>query len=370
MRYFSTLITLFFAIHLVTAAFADDAVTIKIGWTGPLTGNSAVLGIDSVQAARIAVDEANSHGGINGRQIELLVEDDQYDTAKAVTAYNKVVAQGAIAVLSSTYGGVFATAERAGKDKVVVINPLDCNNDIARLTENTFCIATESESIGRVLSEDIVKNKLDPVAVIYDEKNPFMVLVQGVIEKNHNTEPNYYFAGVNQETADYKSLLLRIKSRGAHSIVFLGHDPMGQAMREARALGISAQFYTVGTITSPGYQKLAGDSANGTLVAYWEAPRSNEFENFIKQFQAKVGRPPILELATIPTYDATNILILAIKAAPLVSGRPEISAMKTGLYNLKDYAGLSGKISMDPDGAVRTIRETIYKFDSGKLSLL
>jgi len=310
------------------------------------------------------MDETNAQGGIAGRKVQLLVEDDQYDTTKSISAYHKLVSEGAVAIISSTYGSVFATADLAVKDNVIVIDPLDCNNEIAKLAENTFCIATESESIGRSISQDISQKGFEQVGVIYDEKNPFMVLVQSVIQKEH---PNSVIVGLDQGNADFKATLTRLKAKDIRALVLLGHDPMGEAMREARNLGIKAQFYTVGTITSPGYQKLAGDSANGTLVAYWEAVHSSAYQSFLDKFQKKVGRPPILELATIPTYDSTKILMDALRVA-VAGGKPiDIAAAKRYFYTLKDYPGLSGTITMDPDGAVRTIREAIYAYKSGKL---
>ena len=343
----------------VLFARTASAESIKIGWMGPLTGNSAVLGIDSVKAAQIAIDQANAASG-NQRRFELLVEDDHYDTAKAVSAYTKLVAQGAIAIIASTYGGVFATANRAVKDGVVVIDPLDCNDEIAKLADNTFCIATQSESVGRAISHDIESKALSPVGIIYDEKNPFMTLVANVVSQTNVDVA--YSSGIDQSVSDFKTELLRAKSKNVRALVLLGHDPMGKAMQQGRALGINAQFYTIGTITSPGYQQLAGASANGALVAYWEAPRGEAFEAFLNTFTQKVGRPPILELATIPTYDTAKILTKALR-----DKEPTTEQLKEFLSKLKEYPGLSGTITMDKDGAVRTIHEVIYTFNDGKL---
>jgi branched-chain amino acid transport system substrate-binding protein len=368
---------LFFLFLLTGCLFAsaDSAnaqQTIKIGWTGPLTGNSAVLGVDSVQAVRLAIDEANTKGGIRGQKLELLVEDDQYDTAKAVSAYSKLVSQGARAIIASTYGGVVATADRAVKDEVVIINPLDCNNKIAALSGNTFCIATESESVARAIGGDIRKTDLTPVLTLFDEKNPFMELVQETLKQSLSESSKSLFIGLDMAAPDFRSVLLKAKSLGIKSIVFLGHDPMGQAMREARSLGINAQFYTVGTITSPGFQSLADKAADGTKVAYWEAPRGPALSTFLKDFEAKAGRPPILELATIPSYDAAKVLLLAITQATLRSKTTMkgefVRLLKESLYGVKDFSGLSGAISMDADGAVRSIKEAMYTYNGGKLT--
>lgn len=350
------------------AVFPALADSIKIGWTGPLTGNSAVLGVDSLPAVQIAVDEVNTKGGIQGRKVELLAEDDQYDTAKAVSAYSKLAAQGVVAIITSTYGAVFATAQRAVHDDIVIIDPLDCNNDIAALPENTFCLATESESVGRAIFQDISNKKLQAVLVIYDEKNPFMVLVQEVLSGALDPEVKPRFVGIDQDRADFKTVLASAKAKELAAIVFLGHDPMGQAMREARALGIKAQFYTVGTITSPGFQKLAGEAAKGALVAYWQAPPSAALERFLERFKAKTGRQPALELASIPSYDAAAVLLAAMQKSPLVNGRLPVGALKRHLYAMTDYQGLSGTITVDSDGAVRTIQETIYRFEAGRLT--
>ena len=360
------------ALILLTGTIANAEVNeIKIGWTGPLSGNSAVLGIDSVQAAQIAVDEINETGGISGHKIKLVPEDDQYDTAKALTAYNKLVNLEKVkAILMSTYGGVFATANKATQDGVVIIDPLDCNNAIAKLAENTFCIATESESIGRIIAEDISNKRFSSIGVVYDESNPFMVLVNESLKYRLKElgVSNIHDQGVSRDTTDFKSILVKFKKQGVNALVLFGHDPMGGAMKQARGIRIDSQFYTVGTITSPGYQNLAGESANGSLVAYWEAPKTEKYKEFIKKFSQKVGRPPILELATIPSYDSMSLLLAALSNAAVSDSAIDINVVRENLLKTKDYFGLSGSLTMDPDGAVRTIREKIYKYENGKLN--
>ena len=143
---------------------------------------------------------------------------------------------------------------------------------------------------------------------------------------------------------------------------------MGSAMAQARALGNHAQFYTVGTITSPGFQALAGAAAENTRVAYWEAPRSPEYQAFIASFERRVGRKPILELATTPSYDAMRLIIKALDAAINSKGEVDSELLKADLLKTKDFNGVSGSITMDPDGAVRSLKEKLFLFSNGKLS--
>ena len=344
---------------------------IKIGWSGPLTGNSAVLGIDSVEAVRIVFDEVNAHGGIAGRSIELLVEDDQYDTAKALSAYTSLVNRGVAIIIASTYGGVIATGNKAVKDDVIVINPLDSNNDLAVLPENTFSIATESESIGRIIAEEIASKKEFPVAVLCDNANPFMVLVSNILKEKLGHSDGFVFDGYEPSTQEFRSFITKIRAKKIRSLVLLGHDQMGQAMKEARNMGIQAQFYTLGTITSPGFQKLAGEAANGTKVAYWQAPRGDKYQALIETFILRLKRPPILEIASIPSYDVANIVIDALRYSIGNNADQPINVdqIKKYLYGIKGYQGVSGVITMDPDGAVRTIRESIYTYNNGELTI-
>ena len=162
---------------------------IKIGWIGPQTGQSAVLGMDSAVSAQIAVDEINAKGGINGRSVSLIIEDDQYDIAKATTAYQKLVnVDGVKFILINTYGSVFALAKNAEADGVILIDPLDCNSELAGLSDNVFCLATDSESIAEVLSQDANKKNYSSVGILYWNSDLFMPLVEKVFRKDFNGE--------------------------------------------------------------------------------------------------------------------------------------------------------------------------------------
>jgi len=140
---------------------------------------------------------------------------------------------------------------------------------------------------------------------------------------------------------------------------------MGSAMHRARSLGLKAQFYTLGTITSPGFQALAGQAAEGTLVAYWEAPKSEAYGRFLKEFIKRKGRAPLLELATVPSYDAAAMIIQLL--ANTSSSSPSGRSLRDALYKVKNFSGASGTLTMDEDGAVRSIKETIFEFRRGKL---
>ena len=342
--------------------------SIKIGWSGPLSGNCAVVGVDSVPAVRMAFEDANRRGGIDGRRLELVVEDDGYDTVRALSAYKKLVHQdGVRVIMASTYGGVFASARDAVSDGALVIDTLDCNDDIAALPENTLCIATRSESIAHAFAADILRRGFRDATLLVEESDGWMQL----IARATRAELQAGAVAVREEAAlpaaaDYKENLLR--NRKASAMVFLGNDQMGLALRQARQLGITAQFYGVGSSLSPGFQALSAEAIVGALASSWQAPRSARVRSFLGRFMRENGHAPHLELAAVPAYDLANLLIGCLPQALEADGTVEAAKVRRCLLAVRNYAGLSGAITWDPDGAVRSIRERLYRVRKGKLA--
>ncbi|MBW3021641.1 ABC transporter substrate-binding protein [Candidatus Woesearchaeota archaeon] len=342
-------------------SFPKGEGTIKIGWIGPQTGQSAVLGIDSFVAAQIAVDEINANGGIDGKQIQLIIEDDQYDTGKSVTAYNKLVnVDGSKFILANTYGSVFALADGAKNDDVILIDPLDCNSELAGLNDNVFCLATDSKSIAEALAENAEKSGFDKVGVLYWNSDLFMPLVQKEFKENYNGEialSEAYSAG----TKDFKTQLAKMIDKDVQAILLLGYDETGIAMKQARILGFEGQFYTTGTVTSPSLQGAAAGCAEGTIFAYWEASKNQEpSKTFTTKFIEEQGRPAILDLASYPTYDAVLVLAEAIDNADSLN----VEKVKEELFKIQGVSGVTGTINMASDGSMR-IKESAYVLADG-----
>ncbi len=307
----------------------------------------------------------NANGGINGRPLKLVSEDDQYLTKNTVSGYRKIVnVDKAKIVLVATYGGVFAVKDLAVQDKVVVIDPLDCNMTIANAEKNIFCIATETESIGQSLAKYLIsQGKLD-VGIMYSTKDQFMSLVTDAFKQVFVAAGGKVtIESFNYDDVDFKTQLTKIKSNNPNALVLLGHDETGVIMKEARDLGIKVPFLTTGTITSPGAQQAAKGYAEGTVFAYWDADsNSGAAKAFVDKFTAMVGRPPILPLTTHPAYDTVNILTKLV--LPSIKGDLSDSHIRSALLAVKNYNGITGNITVNSNGAA-PIRESVYKLVKG-----
>ena len=342
---------------------------IKIGWIGPLTGNAAVLGVDSLAVAEMVFSRVNNQGGVAGRKIELIAEDDEYKTPKSVSAYQKLVHQDNVkAIIVVTYGGLFALADRAERDNVLLIDPLDCDEEIAKLPRNTLCISKRTEDLGYRHAEYAVAIGDKRVGVIYFDGDPFM----GTVARSTIDRLNELGAKVVlkepylDDRGDFRSILTQAKRKNVEALFFYGYDQMGLAMKQARQLGLKAKFYALNVVSSPGFKDLAGEALEGTLVSRWTAPRNAEFDTFMKDFSNKKGRPPFLEISTIPTYDIANVILKGLKRGYELQ-KPEnlVSIMRDEFYSLNEYKGLSGNITMDKDGITRNFPVRIHVFEKG-----
>ena len=208
----------------------------KLGYIGPLTGGASILGIEASQAITLAVDQINSQGGINGKQVQLIIEDDQYDTAKAVSAYNKLVNQdGVETIIMSTYGGVFAVADKAKEDGVLIVDSLDCDQDIADLENNVFCIAKETKDLADVIADYAVEKGFKNIGILHSTTDNFMPSVASLFKEKVGANANIQIENYTPETSDFKTSLLKLKTKDA--IVFLGYQEIGLAIKQAKDQG-------------------------------------------------------------------------------------------------------------------------------------
>src|SRR5262249_54283489 len=154
---------------------------------------------------------------------------------------------------------------------------------------------------------------------IYYDGDPFMGTAAESSKKRlaESGIPVVYAQTYNDTTPDFKPMLLRAKQSGAKALFFYGYDQMGTAMKEARDLGTTLPFFSLATLTSPGFQHLAGSALDGTVFPWWQAPRTAQFDEFQRRFAQKVGRAPYLEISTVPSYDIAQLIVNALSAGAL-----------------------------------------------------
>lgn len=341
---------------------------LKLGFLGPLTGNAAVLGADALPAIQIAIEEEKALGV----DIELSIEDDQYVTSKSITSYKKLTGIDNVdAMILLTYGGLFALKETIAKDNMLVIDTLDCDEEIAKIeTRNVICLSKGTEDMGEVIAKTIIARKLPKVSFIYFDGDPFMGILARSTKNYLETHGDVKIVAYDgySGTSDFKSMLLKARTAGSKGYIFYGYDELGNAYSQARNLGIKDEFFGVNTCSSPGFKETARGALEGSYISTYLAPRTERYNAFIKTFKEKTGRSPSFEVSTFPSYDAIKIIGEGIRNYRTSDKSKSLKEyLQDYIYAVKNYDGLAGNITIDSDGATRSIKNSLYQIKGENL---
>lgn len=339
-----------------TAEASEDTTTTasgdvyKIGGMGPLTGDAASYGISVKQGAEIAINEINAAGGVNGHNLELVFEDDECDEEKAISAYNKVMDEGVIAILGAvTSGCSVAVAGESVNDGILQITPsgsaLECTDG-----DNAFRICftdpLQGETMAKYISEQGYKN----VAIIYDAASDYS---KGITDAFVAEAGNLGLGIADQESfnsgdVDFKTQLTKIKDSGADCIFLpLYYAEVGYISEQAATLGINLPYFG-----SDGWDgiiaQLNGDTTNiegATFLTPFVA--TDEAEN-IKAF---VGAYEAAYLATPDQFAADSYDgVYAIKAAIEQCGDDVTNENLVAAMTKISINGLTGDMTFTAEG--------------------
>ncbi len=340
----------------------DKEQPVKIGWIGPLTGEMAALGINNLKGIQVAVNEINSQGGISGKQIELISEDDKGINVDAVNAYRKLKDIDKIdAVMLPLYTTYVTVAEFADRDKFLIIDSLDTSEEIADKGEYSFAIGIYDEGIGITIA-DFVYEELDEdeVGLAYNIEDAFMLLVrEGFILRYEELGGEIL---VDEEfdfsTTDFRSVLLKVGHADVDTLIVLGYDESGFLLRQAEEIGFDFTFVGSDMFSSQNFRDNAGGAEQGAYFTFWKPEESPEYKRFLAMYKALHGEEPHEILFSAIGYDAMHFLAKAI-------GKSDLStdSIKNELYKVKNHKGLTGSLTMSPDGIVRSVKESIFRIE-------
>jgi len=344
--------------------------TIKIGYIGPMTGGVAILGTEALGSIEVAVEKANAKGGIDGKMIEIIAEDDQYDTAKSVTAYEKLTKTDKVeTIIMSTYGGVMAVAEKAKKDNVLIIDSLDCDEDIANLNDNIFCIAKETKDLADVIADEAIKKGYKNIAIVHATNDNFMQSVADAFVSRVGNKAVFQVESYTPQTTDFKTPLLKIKDKNVDAVVFLGYDEIGIAIKQAKELGLDKPYLTIPSVaTTPSIQDASKGAIDGIYFSFYAPLETNPVATkFYQDFEAKFGHTPYVFVASDQAYDTAQILINEV--LPKVTGKTQekrIAQKIDLLQDVKNYKGVTGNLTMKEDGRIDGILIRLFQLQDMK----
>ena len=331
---------------------------IKIAGIFALTGRAAHIGTSQRDAVLLAIDEVNQHGGINGRMLEMVMEDTESNPTKAVVALKKVLeAQDVVAIIGPTLTGT-AMAMRGFIEKekipafmhsggdVILLAPLD-KNDPKSLPKWTFKSPYKAADAMGKICQYMSKHGIKKIGFIYSNEG----FGKDGLRNVKVQAPKYGVEIVAEEAfqpkdVDMTAQLTRINAKSVDGIIAWTVGPaMGIIAKNVKQLGIKAPLFECHGSGDPIFWKVAGEAGEGVMmpstkiVVGDQLPDSDiqkkKILDYVKAYKEKFHREP----GTMVAYgaDAAFIVINAIKQVG-----PDRAKIRDAIENTKGYVGLSG----------------------------
>ena len=288
-----------------------------IGGIGPTTGGAAIYGTAVKNAAKIAVDEINEDGGIDGHKIEYKFEDDQSDAEKSVNAYNTLKDWGMQVLLGTvTSTPCVAVADKTAQDNMFQVTPSASTTDVLA-NGNVFQICFTDPNQGTASAQYIAENKLaSKVAVIYNSSD---VYSSGISDKfieeakNEKLDVVATEAFTEDSKTDFSTQLKKAQDSGAE-LVFLPiyYTEVSIILKQADTMGFAPKFFGCdgldGILSVENFDTSLAEGV--MLLTPFAADADDEAtQNFVKKYKDEFGEVPNQFAAD--AYDG----IYSIKAA-------------------------------------------------------
>ncbi len=271
MKRFSGLLIAASLTLLTSTAFAD---TIKIGVGGAHTGDLASYGLPTVNAAKLVAKDVNAKGGIGGKQIELLVQDEECKPEKATNVATKLVSDGAIVVLGHICSGATKAALPIYTEaKIVTMSPSATNPDLTQSGQYpTFFRTIASDDAQSKLGVDFAIEKLGSkkIAVLHDKGDygkGYAEFAQKFIQEGGQAEV-VLFEGVTPGAVDYSAVIQKVRQSGADTVMFGGYHPeASKLVSQMKKRRVDVHFISDDGVKDDTFIKVAGADAEGVYAS-------------------------------------------------------------------------------------------------------
>jgi branched-chain amino acid transport system substrate-binding protein len=343
---------------------------IRIGEYACLTGQTASFGTASHQGAQMVIDDTNAAGGILGKQIKLITEDDQSKPGEAATAVRKLISRDKVVALIGEIASSrsLEAGPIAQQNKIPMVSPGSTNPNVTKIGNYIFRVCFIDPFQGTVMAKFALNSlKKTRVAVLTDVRQDYSVgLAQFFKEyftKNGGTvvaEQSY-----SSGDQDFKAQLTSIKAANPEAIFVPGYyNEVGLIALQARELGITVPLMGGDGWDSPTLTQIGGAAMEGNFFAnhFSTEDTSPIVQDFIREFKKRFNRDPDGMAAL--GYDAARVLLDAMTRA----GSSEPAKVRDALAATKDFQGVSGKITIDENrnanksAVVLTIKDKAFHY--------
>lgn len=325
---------------------ATEDGPIKIGTIMPISGPVSAYGTQSRDAMLIAVEEINAAGGVLGRQLELIVEDDEANPEKTKNAFTKLVTNdGVVAIVGAlTSKCSLAITADAQARQIVMISPSSTNDTVTDAGDYIFRACYNDSFQGQVVAQYAFETLgAKNAAILLDNTNDYSKGLTQNFKEKFEAMGGVIVAEESYATGDmdFNAQLTSLKSKNPE-VLFIPdyYNTVSLIAKQVRTQGI-----TVPMLGADGWDEIAnnaGDEVIGSFYSNHYSPGADdpEVKAFVEKFTATYGMEPNA-LAAL-AYDATYILADALTKA----GSTDPEAFKAAMMETNKKF-VTGQISFD-----------------------
>ena len=336
----------------------------RIGVMESVTGAGETYGVMAVQAKQMAVDEINAAGGINGRMLEIIVEDEKCNAQDAITAYKKLTEVDGVKIIlgTSCSGAMLGAAPLAEKDGVVIFSGLATNPDIAQAGDYIFRTALSDALVGidtgNVLWVDghrtlgmITENTDYAEGVRRTTEDRFVELGGSIVAQEHYAS----------DVTDFRTQLTKIIGEEPDALHVSAQSEFtgGTIIKQVRELGWDGPIYAEIVAVGPTAQEIAGDAITGTkgIASAGLDPSNTKAMKVLADFQERYG------YIVFPWYlgSAYDDVYITAECLKQTNDDQDADGFRDCLYDITWTGTIGENYGFDANGEVEDLANVVVE---------
>jgi len=344
---------------------------ILVGEYGSMTGPQATFGQSTHNGIMMAIDEINAKGGVKGRKIKVITEDDQSKQEEAANAVTKLISQNnVIAVLGEVASSAsIAAAPICQSNKVPMITPSSTNPEVTKKGDYIFRICFTDDYQGHSLGEYVAKTLgVKRAAILTDVKSDYSQGLGHFFEERFTQLGGQIVAKSSYANgdSDFKSQLTSVKAANPQVLFVPGYyTDIGQIAIQSKDLGMTVPLVGGDGWESPRLIEIGGKALEGSYYSnhYFYGDPKPVVHDFVQKYKDRYGATPD-SLAALG-YDAAHVLADALARSGGKGGKD----LRDAIAATQGHVGVTGTINIGPDRNAFGKELVIEEIKNGVLTL-
>jgi branched-chain amino acid transport system substrate-binding protein len=359
------------ALFAVSGCNNESGGAIRIGEFASLTGKEAAFGQSSHKGTVLAIDEINAAGGVLGKKLKLVYEDNRTTPGESATIVKKLISRdNVVAILGEVASGRSLEAAPICQEyKIPQISPSSTNPRVTEMGDYIFRVCFIDPFQGTVMAKFAKDTlKIRQVAVLYDVAAPYSVGLSKFFREKFTADGGTIVTekSFNSGDKDFKPQLTAIKATNPQGIfVPCYYTEAALICVQARQLGINVPIFGGDGWEAPELLTIGREAMEGTFYSthYSAEDAAPAVQSFVAKFKAK-NKGEIPDAMAALGYDSVYVLVDAIKRA----GTTESAKLRDAIAATKDFEGVTGKTTIDAErnatksAVIITVKDGKFKY--------